>query len=133
MKSTLDVRLNTLPQRKTSPPFRLNAADKDTGDGDVARKAARVIADKGKSRQPFFLAVGFRRPHAPYAAPDRYFDLYPQSKIRIPAVPPELSKLILPAARSGESYAPELAPDTLRGYYASISFMDAQAGVVPKS
>ena len=40
----------------------------------------QAVADK----KPFFLGVGFRRPHAPFAAPQKYFDLYPPDKMQLP-------------------------------------------------
>jgi hypothetical protein len=47
-------------------------------------------------RQPFFLAVGFYKPHTPCAAPRKYFERYPEDRIRIPRVP-ENYRATLPA------------------------------------
>ena len=108
----------------------LNVEDEATGDGDVARRATVALEQLSGKQQPFFLAVGFRRPHAPYAAPSRYFDQYPLESIALPQEPPGHLKSILPAAKNGLIYNSARAIQTLRAYYACISFMDAQVGIL---
>ncbi len=93
--------------------------------------------------QPFFLAVGFRRPHVPYTAPRRYFDLYDVNTIHVPEIPnddlqdiPVYGKAMalgtLPGGdhkvvmQIGEQYARELA----WAYLACVSFVDDQVGKV---
>jgi uncharacterized sulfatase len=81
---------------------------------------------------PFFLAVGFYRPHCPYIAPQKYFDLYP-SLDDIPVA--EYSELLIrqsPTASHGVVWnVPEQEQrEAIRAYYAAISFMDAQVGRV---
>jgi uncharacterized sulfatase len=56
--------------------------DEDQPDGQIAREAIRIMTEK-KGR-PFFLAVGFHKPHDPFVAPKKYFDLYPLSSLRLP-------------------------------------------------
>ena len=56
--------------------------DSAYGDGKVADAACELIAEFGA--EPFFLAVGFRKPHLPFSAPKRYWDLYDPSKISAP-------------------------------------------------
>ena len=111
-------------------------------DGRVADLAiARLGALTGKS-QPFFLAVGFRRPHLPFSAPRRYWDLYDPEKLapvpqpEPPRGAPEVALHDSPELR-GYTDMPKLGPlspaqiDTLRhGYYASTSYTDAQIGRV---
>lgn len=109
-----------------------------TGDGheqhdfqaaDEAIKLLREHKDK-----PFFLAVGFIRPHVPEIAPKKYFDLYDMSKIQLPAVAPN-DRDDIPAA-AFHRIEPWWGMDELqcresiRAYYATISFMDAQLGRV---
>jgi iduronate 2-sulfatase len=61
--------------------FVIVAADGDDmthSDGKTAAKACELIAQHAK--EPFFLAVGFVRPHVPFVAPKKYFDMYPRSR-----------------------------------------------------
>jgi len=81
---------------------------------------------------PFFIAMGFYRPHTPYVAPKKYFRMYPVEELRSPAEPAD-GLLGLPmAAWMDRPY--QLSMDELtkrqatQAYYASISFMDAQLG-----
>ena len=99
-----------------------------------ATRAIELIEQlKGK---PFFLAVGFARPHVPFVAPKKYFDLYDPARIPLP---PDFAPM---PTGSSEAYranfdlfikreaTPELARQAIAAYYASISFMDAQLGRV---
>lgn len=110
-----------------------DAPDEAQTDGIVASKAIEVI--EARKDQPFFLAVGFYRPHVPEIAPRRYFELYPDIAFR-----PESDAAIgamLPAARGtvyryasepAQRLAPVQRKDFTRAYYAATSFMDAQVG-----
>ena len=91
----------------------------------------QAVADK----KPFFFGVGFRRPHAPYAAPQKYFDLYPPDQIKLAdPVPNGHYASLLPAAinyPAAETPMPESqSARVVAAYYACTSFMDAQVGVV---
>jgi iduronate 2-sulfatase len=109
-------------------------------DGDTADRAIatlRAVKDK-----PFFLAVGFARPHLPFIAPKKYFDLYPPESIRLPAnyAPPrDVPQIALTNWGELRFYAdiPERGPvpeakarELIRGYYAATSYADAQIGRV---
>ena len=104
------------------------APDEAHTDGMVATETIKLIEEhKGG---PFFIAAGFYRPHCPYIAPQKYFDLYP-SLDRVPTG--EYSELLLkqsPTASRGVSWdVPDKEQrDAIRAYYAAISFMDAQVG-----
>ena len=106
------------------------ARDEAHTDGMVATETIKLMEEhKGG---PFFIAAGFYRPHCPYISPQKYFDLYP-SLDRIPAA--EYSELMLKqsptASRSITWNVPEKEQrEAIRGYYAAISFMDAQVGRV---
>jgi len=111
--------------------------DEEHTDGMVATQAIELMEKYAASGTPFFLGVGFYKPHTPYVAPKKYFDLYPKSQIRIPAVPQNyLSTLPEPARRSLSGHTEQnnlkdsLALCAIQGYYAVISFMDAQVGRV---
>lgn len=107
--------------------------DLEHTDGKVATEAIRLLEEN--KNKPFFLAVGFFRPHTPYVAPKKYFDLYPIEKIQLPKEPaddrsdippPALNNIIPPNFGLSE----EDQKRAIRAYYASISFMDAQVGRV---
>jgi uncharacterized sulfatase len=87
-----------------------------------------------KGDKPFFLAVGFRRPHTPYIAPKKYFDLYPPVKMPVPDEPADHLSAIPRAAFTYKPGAKQPGPEAMRrgraAYYASVSFMDAQVGVL---
>jgi len=123
------------PIKHTSDWAVLKTPDAETPDGIVARRASKLIEQSVGGGKPFFLGVGFRRPHAPYAAPKKYFDLHPPDSIPLPPSPPTgYLKHLLPAALN---YAPSPRPLTpkeqrelIAAYYACESFVDAQIAVV---
>ena len=104
-------------------------------------KVASWAIDQLKSPpadKPFFLAVGFRRPHVPCLAPQKYFDLYPDDDSLLPPVKENDRDNVPPAADYLHWKIPEKRLTWLkehhqwrhlvRSYLASISFMDAQLG-----
>jgi iduronate 2-sulfatase len=106
-------------------------------DGRVAAEAVRVLGEiKDK---PFFLAVGFWKPHAPFNAPKKYWDLYDRDKLppldpRRPAGAPDIAfhqstEILGPPAKQRPPTA-EQAAEMRHGYFANISYMDAQLGKV---
>jgi uncharacterized sulfatase len=112
----------------------LSSPDEETADGVVARQSAEMLERLAADTKPFFLAVGFRRPHQPYAAPQKYFDLYPSSRIPPLDEPAEhLTKIPAPAFTYPPG-TPNLSQQQRReivaAYYACISFVDAQIGLV---
>jgi len=112
----------------------LNSPDEETADGVVARRSAAMLQRLAADPKPFFLAVGFRRPHQPYAAPQKYFELYPPSKISALDEPAEHLRRIPQAAFTYSPGTPLLdglnRQEIVAAYYASISFVDAQIGIV---
>lgn len=91
---------------------------------------ARKDAPPRPAGQPFFMAVGFYRPHIPYIAPKKYFDMY--SDVKVPArleeewaSKPALARNVTPW-NAGASE--DECKDAIRAYYASVSFIDAQFG-----
>ena len=104
--------------------------DEEQTDG-IGTTAAIQILEQSRER-PFFLAMGFYRPHTPYVAPKKYFFRYPLRLIRLPAEPLDDLVDIPPAAWVDRPYQLNLPRrrqrEAIRAYYASISFVDAQLG-----
>jgi iduronate 2-sulfatase len=112
---------------------KLDEGDERTGDGFVARRVVQIMQEKVAKDRPFFLAAGFRKPHPPWAAPRKYFDLYAVEKIQPPPVPAEHLKSLLAVAvnKSAEQeVSAQQAKEFIAAYYACVSFMDAQVGVI---
>jgi uncharacterized sulfatase len=109
-----------------------NGGDEDQLDGRIAAEAIEFLEERGD--RPFFLAVGFHRPHVPLQCPRKYFDLYPLESLELPAVSPEsLPPRAIPddAGRYGfGSWSDQDRKEFMRGYFACITFMDAQVGKV---
>jgi iduronate 2-sulfatase len=109
--------------------------DREQTDGIAATEAVRLLEQYAQQDKRFFLAVGLYRPHTPYVAPKKYFEMYPQEAIVVPEVP-EGYRETLPAparesiTRKSEQVdlPDELARQAIQAYYASITFADAQLG-----
>src|SRR6185436_9401173 len=104
-------------------------------DAMSAADAAWVLDHCAKQKdRPFFLAVGFFRPHTPYVSPKDFFDLYPKQDMPLVRGVKADRADIPPTALDSYKNPPELTDDLRRevkqAYYASISFMDAQVGHV---
>jgi len=113
----------------------LKTADADMPDGIVARKAVEIMEQRAGDGKPFFVGVGFRRPHAPFAAPQAYFDLYPPPQMILRPNAPKNHSTSLPVAAI--NYPAPARPMTeqeqrelIAAYYACNSFVDAQVGVL---
>jgi iduronate 2-sulfatase len=112
-------------------------SDEHHTDAMMAADAGWVLERCARQKQrPFFLAVGFFRPHTPYVSPKTpYFDLYPEAEMPVVQGVKE-DQADVPAAALGsykkeqDKLTDELRRQCLQAYYASISFMDAQVGRV---
>ena len=108
--------------------------DEEHTDGKVALEGIKLIEEH--KDKPFFLAVGFYKPHTPYVAPSRYFDLYPMDRIRLPEIPAAPPKDVpRPALASTQPWpyfgiTRDQARECKQAYYAAVSFVDAQIGKV---
>ncbi|HBY59003.1 MAG TPA: iduronate sulfatase [Solibacterales bacterium] len=114
--------------------------DEALSDGEVAVRAVQAL--ERRRGQPFFLACGFYKPHLPFVAPKRYWDLYREDDLVLPnnQYPPDGAP---PWAMVGDTelrtyegipkqgpYPEKLKRQVLHGYLASISYADAQVGKV---
>ncbi|MBT6157622.1 MAG: sulfatase [Planctomycetaceae bacterium] len=112
-----------------------DGTDEEQTDGIAATAAAQLLKQHAKEKTPFFLAVGLFRPHTPYVAPKKYFEMYPRERIVVPTVPKGyLATLPKPAQQSllrkkdQVNLPDELSRQAIQAYYASITFADAQVG-----
>ncbi|GMQ80295.1 MAG: sulfatase [Planctomycetia bacterium] len=110
-------------------------SDQQQTDGIAATEAIALLEQYAQAETRFFLAVGLFRPHTPYVAPKKYFDLYPRDKIVVPSVPegyldslPEPAQRSLTRKKEQVNLADDLARQAIQAYHASISFADAQVG-----
>ncbi|NUQ65352.1 MAG: sulfatase [Pirellulales bacterium] len=105
-------------------------------DGMLAADAEWVLERCARQKdRPFFLAVGFYRPHTPYVAPKRYFESYPESEMPVvQGVKEDQADLPPPALGSykkeQDKLTDELRRQAIQAYFASITFVDAQVGRV---
>lgn len=120
-------------------------SDEAYADGRVASETMRRLQAAKQRDEPFFIAAGFARPHLPFSAPQRYWDLHNPDDFQLPANPdlPTGSPKVA-QKRGGEirNYFPvpdkndpakisdTLARKLMHGYYASTSYVDAQIGKV---
>lgn len=109
-----------------------SAKDEDHTDGITAHEISRLL-EQHKS-DPFFLAAGFYRPHVPWIAPSKYFDMFSPDRIQIKPfdesemrIAPEPAYFTVPANWGMNE---NQRRDALRAYYASIAFLDVQVGKI---
>ena len=108
------------------------ASDDEHTDGKVASEVIALL-EKNKDR-PFFIGAGFYRPHCPFIAPKKYFDMYPLDRIAAPKwSPADVQKVPVPAwftMPPNWNVSEDGVRATIQAYYASISFLDANVGRV---
>ena len=107
-------------------------------DGKTAAKAAELIHQYKDHKKPFFLAVGFVRPHVPFVAPSKYYAPYSVNKMVLPPkIPGDRDDIPSNSAnrRTSRNYQMDLRQQKrlLSGYYASVSYMDAMTGKILKA
>ena len=129
----------------------IDVPDNAYNDGVYALKAKKQLIELTKAGKPFFMAVGFHKPHLPFVAPKKYWDLYKREDMPI-APSQEHSKdgPLIAYHKSGElrNYIdiPEFATlpgedlriglkidkqkELIHGYYAAVSYTDAQIGIL---
>jgi len=112
-----------------------DGTDEEQTDGIAATNAVELLKQYAVQEQPFFLAVGLYRPHTPYVAPKKYFDMYPTDQLNVPTVPtgyldtlPKPARMTLTRKKDQLNLSDKLARQAMQAYYASITFADAQVG-----
>ena len=111
----------------------LDGPEDEQPDFRTATAAIRSLEELSAAGKPWMVAAGFHRPHDPFHAPRKYFDLYPKDALRLYRDPADQSKP--PALALTGGWVQDFAKftdadriDFLRAYLAGVSFMDAQVG-----
>ena len=109
-------------------------------DGHNADRAVEMIQRFATHEKPFFLAVGFIKPHLPFVAPGKYWELYDRDSIQVPPRDDVVDGVPYAGSTWGElKNYPDIprgveylddpkSKELIHGYYASVSYMDAQVG-----
>ena len=139
---TVAARRGGAQGKSQTPAFEsFDVPDDDYWDGRIAARACTAIEQLAGSEQPFFLAVGFWRPHLPFVAPTKDWQKFDPNEVMMPksqSAPLHAPPIALHDSRELKGYqgvpAFPLDETTTRqlrhGYYASIAFMDRQVGKV---
>ena len=143
-----EYKINTLVPRQYGATLSWLAADgtdQEQTDGIGATEAIEQLESFSKTGQSFFLAVGMFRPHTPFVAPKKYFDMYHRSSIEIPysGISDEYLKSIPKEAKNSIRWKKnqiklnlksnkELAQEIKEAYFATTTFVDAQIGRILK-
>jgi len=110
-----------------------DVSDEAYYDGRVARKALERMRALAQSEEPFFLAVGFWKPHTPFNAPKKYWDMYDRDTIPVPhhLVPPvDVPDIALTSSRYDGKSKPTELREMHHGHLAAITYLDTQIGKV---
>ena len=112
-----------------------DGTDAEQTDGIAAARAVALLEGYAREKTPFFLAVGFYRPHTPYVAPKPWYEKHPLTGVQLPEVPLEHDAGVpAPAIASRKPEERRLTGDlgreAVQAYRASVSFVDAQLGIV---
>ena len=121
-------------------------SDEGYFDGAIALKAVSQINELAKGDDPFFLAVGFQKPHLPFVAPKKYWDLYNRESIELAKYQKWARGTVkLSYNNNGEMRSYTDIPDSfeenglinsekqrelIHGYYACVSYIDSQVGKI---
>lgn len=129
----------------------IDVPDNAYDDGVFALKASAQMEKLAKEKKPFFMAVGFHKPHLPFVAPKKYWDLYNREDMPLATFQEHAKNGVeiayhksselrnytdIPAAAtlSGNDLRIGLQVDKqkelIHGYYAAVSYMDAQVGIL---
>ena len=134
---------------KETPPYEsADVPDEAYVDGLTAREAVKIISQQKDNDKPFFLAVGFKKPHLPFVAPKKYWDLYEESEMPLapnqyhpedsPSYSATHNTLMRYAGLNYYNSPNNVLPDDyqrklIHAYAACISFIDAQVGKLIES
>ena len=149
-KDKQEVEENTTAKRGPATE-NLDLPDNAYDDGVYALRAKSQIIALSKEKKPYFMAVGFHKPHLPFVAPKKYWDLYKRDDMPLaPFQEHAANEVFLAYESSGElrnytdipafttltkeelraGLKPEKQKELIHGYYASVSYVDAQVGML---
>ena len=128
---------------RAAPYENADVPDSAYPDGRLAEHAVETLDRLAKQKQPFFLAVGFFKPHLPFNAPKKYWDMYPEDTIKLPEnyrmKPTDAPDGAVHGSGELRAYhgvprrgpvSDEMGLNLIRGYYACVSYTDASIGMV---
>ncbi len=139
LEESQKIRANT---KRGLPVEAADVPDSVYRDGKLALKVIRDLHKLKDSKQPFFLTMGVAKPHLPFCAPQKYWDLYDRDSIHLP------ESYLRPQSTPRQAFhkygelrnyenipksgdlSEDLAKELIHGYYASVSYIDAQIGLV---
>jgi arylsulfatase A-like enzyme len=134
-------RSNVSPEQKQPATECADVPDNGYFDGVLAETAVKRIEEYAKMKKPFFLAVGFRKPHLPFVAPKKYWDMFDRKQFKIHPFQehsknsPDIGYHNFNELRNGYSdislegdLSEEKQLELIHGYHASVSYVDAQVG-----
>lgn len=138
-----NARAKVLEKIKPSTEM-LDVPDEAYGDGQIANNSVKMIQQLANKEKPFFIAVGFKKPHLPFVSPKKYWDFYNPEKIELsswqkaPIGAPEFAMHtwgelksysdINPAIQANGLLSEEKQRELIHGYMAAVSYTDAQIG-----
>jgi len=105
-----------------------NGTDTEITDYMVAESVIAMMEEHKDG--PWFLGAGFYRPHVPFIVPSKYYDMYKADEMQLPPFDPSELNTAPRIAYTfmDQNMTPQQQREALRGYYAAISFVDAQVG-----
>lgn len=139
LEESQNIRANTY---RGLPMEAASVHDSVYRDGKLALKVIKDLHKLKDLEQPFFLTMGVAKPHLPFCAPQKYWDLYDRDEIDLP------ESYIQPKTTPSKAYhrygelrnyenipkqghlSEDLAKELIHGYYACVSYIDAQIGLV---
>ena len=118
--------------------------DDQLSDGQIGLNGVKLLRKLSQTKQPFFLACGFKKPHLPFIAPKKYWDLYQRKEFPLAKHQAGIqngSGYTLHSSPEFRGYqgvpasgamSEELQRESIHGYYACVSYIDAQVGLLIK-
>lgn len=140
VRGSKEIQLQVVGVRPSTD--KADVPDEAYDDGAIATRGIEMIEELAPADEPFFIAIGFRKPHLPFNAPSRYWDLYQRDQFerpvstKLPNGAPSFAFQDSSELRNNYTDVPPKGvpipeDDRLRlthGYYACVSYIDAQVG-----